>query len=35
MNIDPIVGGYIIGVITGIISWELLYRILKKNGHIK
>ncbi len=35
MEIDPAVGGYIVGLIVGIAFWEILYRILKKNGHIK
>ena len=35
MGISPAVGGYIIGVIVGITFWEILYRILKKNGHIE
>ena len=35
MEIDPAVGGYIVGIIVGIVFWEMLYRILKKNGHIK
>jgi hypothetical protein len=35
MEIDPAVGGYIVGIIVGIACWEILYRILKKNGHIE
>ena len=35
MEINPAVGGYIVGIIVGIVGWELLYRILKKNGNIK
>tara|TARA_R100000808_G_C2065467_1_gene95110 strand:+ start:151 stop:258 length:108 start_codon:yes stop_codon:yes gene_type:complete len=35
MEINPAVGGYIIGVIVGIVLWEALYRLIKKNGHIE
>jgi len=35
MEINPAVGGYIVGIIVGIAFWEILYRILKKNGYIK
>jgi|TARA_R110000824_G_scaffold196446_2_gene379710 hypothetical protein len=35
MEINPAVGGYIVGIIVGIAFWEILYRILKKNDHIE
>tara|TARA_R100001594_G_scaffold113274_1_gene148128 strand:- start:2952 stop:3059 length:108 start_codon:yes stop_codon:yes gene_type:complete len=35
MDINPAVGGYIVGVVVGIVLWEALYRLLKKNGEVK
>jgi len=34
MDINPAVGGYIVGVVVGIVLWEALYRLLKKNGEV-
>ena len=35
MEINPAVSGYIVGIIVGIVGWEILYRMLKKNDHIE
>jgi len=35
MELSSFLIAYGIGVFMGIVAWELLYRILKKNGFIK
>ena len=35
MDINPAVGGYIVGVVVGFVFWEVLHRLLKKNGRVK
>jgi hypothetical protein len=33
MGIDPVIGAYILGVVVGIVTWEMIYRVIKKYGN--